>query len=78
MPGGYFIQSIVVPAISPVILRIAIMAFVACSGMQRLRMAGSTALAAMVHAAALFIGNPRVGAAILCRPVVDRMAGNTI
>ena len=54
------------------------MALVARGGMQRLGMAGPATVAAMVHAAAAFIGDPRVGSAVFRRPIFDRMAGGTI
>jgi hypothetical protein len=48
------------------------------SRVQCLGMTGSTAAATMVHAAAAFIGNPRVRTAVFCRPILDRVAGDTI
>jgi hypothetical protein len=57
----FFVQSVIIAAaIASIIIRITVMAFVTSGGMQCLGMAGPAAAAAMVHAAATFIGNSRV------------------
>src|SRR5512139_86938 len=78
MGSCFFYQSVIIAAAIASIIRITVMAFVTCGGMQCLGMAGPAAAAAMVHAAAALIGNPRVRTAVFCRPIVNCMAGSTI
>jgi len=80
MPGSCFLYSIAISAVipSPISFGVAIMALGACGCMKGLGMAGAATASAVVHTAAPFICNPRVGASVFCRPVVNRMTGNAV
>ena len=54
------------------------MAFGAGGRMKCLGMAGAATAAAVVHTAATFICDPRVRTAVFRRPILDRMAGDTV
>jgi hypothetical protein len=80
MPGSWFHSSIVLTTaiLSSTSVGVAIMAFGAGGCKQRFGMTGPASAAAMVHAAPALICDPRVGTAVSCRPIVNRVAGNTI
>lgn len=62
-------RSVVIAAIPPAVasaFRIAVMTFCTGGSVQGLCMAGPAAATAVVHTAASFIGDPRVGSFIFC------------
>jgi hypothetical protein len=68
----------IVPITALAAFWVAIMTFCAGGRMKGLGMTGAAAAATVVHTAATFISYSRMRTAVFRRPIVDRMAGNTV